>query len=219
LKHALLPFAGILLLAACASGPKGPPDGGAAARSGNGEAILAQARKTLTDKGCAQAAPAYRVAAGMGEGFESAQHELGECLIALSGISPAETALFRQEGVFWLTRAAYAGNARAQRALALFYGAADNPVGSPGEALRWAMLYGKNSDSDLFGYQGLPPTFAPGLKAALSPAERAEVDKFVAEFAPITLTPFASARAEPERRGEAAGERPPAGGRPPQRRR
>lgn len=201
MKHALLPFAGLLLLAACASGPKGPPDGAAAVRAANGEAILAQARKTRADKGCAQAAPAYRVAAGMGEGFEAAQHELGECLIALNGTSPVETALFRQEGVFWLTRAAYAGNARAQRALALFYGAADNPAGAPGAALRWAILYDKNSGADLFGYQGLPPTFEPGLKAALSPAERAEVDKFVAEFTPITLTPFIAARAEKERRG------------------
>lgn len=208
----------MFLLAACASGPKGPPAEALAAASANGEAILAQARKVRADRGCAEAAPAYRVVAGMGEGFEAAQHELGECLISLVGTSPGETALFRQEGVFWLTRAAYAGNARAQRALALFYGAADNPAGSPAEALRWAMLYDRNSGADLFGYQGLPPTFEPGLKAALSPAERAEVEKFVADFTPITLTPFVAAHAEKERAAP-AGERRPDGGRPPQRRR
>ena len=211
-SHVLL--ACLTLLAACASSPKAPPGGGPPTAGGvaRGEAILAEARKARTDKGCAAAAPAYRVAAGMGAGFEAAQHELGECLIAMTGASPAETALFHDEGLFWLRRAAFAGNARAERALALFYGAANNSLASPAEALKWALVYQKNGDAELFGYQGLPPTFTPGLARAVSPEALAAAEKFAASFAPITLAPYKAAHAKPE---PAAKDRPPGDGPPP----
>lgn len=216
LKRSWLPFAGLLLLAACASGHKGPHGGGPAMAGGgaNGEAILAEARKARTGEGCAAAAPAYRVAAGMGAGFEGAQHELGECLIAMTGASPAETALFHDEGLFWLRRAAFAGNARAERALALFYGAANNSLASPAEALKWALVYQKNGDAELFGYQGLPPTFTPGLRAALPEEDLAAAEAFAASFAPITLAPYKAAHAKSEQAAHDAppGDRPPPGG-------
>lgn len=205
--HVLL--ASLTLLAACASSPKAPPMAGSGA---NGEAILAEARKTRTGEGCAAAAPAYRVAAGMGAGFEAAQHELGECLIAMTGASPAETALFHDEGLFWLRRAAFAGNARAERALALFYGAANNSLGSPAEALKWALVYQKNGDAELFGYQGLPPTFTPGLARAVSPEDLAAAESFAASFSPIALAPYQAAHVKSK---QGAKDRPQGDGPPP----
>jgi TPR repeat protein len=174
--------------------------------------LLAEARKAREAAGCLDAAPLYRVVAAMGEGEEAAQHELGECLLLIAGAKPQETALFRMEGEFWLTRAAFAGNARAQRALSVHYGSAANPDASPAEALKWALVYGKNGESDVYGYKSLPPTFAPGLKAALSPEEVAEAEAFAASFTPIALAPFKAPKFEGPDGKDPPGARP---GRPP----
>lgn len=153
--------------------------------------LLGVAREMREAQGCAVAAPTYRVVAAMGEGQDGAQHELGECLLLVDGASPTETALFRQEAMFWLTRAAFAGNARAQRALAVHYGAKSNPDGSPAEALKWALVYGKNSGADLYGYKALPETFVPGLKKDVSPEALAAAESFAASFTPVHLAKFA----------------------------
>lgn len=210
MNRMLFPLAVVLLIAACASGPKTPP---APTTNIDGAKILAEARKARNDKGCAEAAPAYRIAASMGRGFEAAQDELGECLSEMSGATPAETALLHEEGLLWLRRAAFAGNARAQRALALFYGAGDNPLGSPGEALKWALLYNKNSDSELYGYQALPPTFTPGLRKALSDKEIAAAEKFAADFSPIGLASYKPAPIKSERAARPQPQARPDGGR------
>lgn len=173
--------------------------------------LTAFARKTRAEKGCAAAAPALRVVAAMGEGNDAAQHELGECLLDIDGASPSETALFRQEGLFWLTRAAYAGNARAQRRLVLDMAAPANALHDPKAALQWALVYAKNPTSDLYGYKALPPTLVPGLKASLSPEAITEAEAFAAAFVPVTLAKF-----EAPKREKAKGEprRPPPGARP-----
>jgi hypothetical protein len=175
--------------------------------------LLAEARKAREAAGCLDAAPLYRVVAAMGEGAEAAQHELGECLLLVAGSQPQETALFRMEGEFWLTRAAFAGNARAQRALSVHYGSAANPDASPAEALKWALVYGENGESDVYGYKSLPPTFAPGLKAGLSPEEVAAAEAFAAAFTPITLAPFRAPKLDAPAAGDGPRGRRP--GQPP----
>lgn len=150
--------------------------------------LLEDARKTRESKGCAPAAPNYRVVAAMGEGQEAAQHELGECLLTIAGADASETALFRQEGLFWLTRAAHAGNARAQRALAIHYAAPAE--GAQEEALKWALVYARNSDAAVYGYKDLPATFTPGLIAALAPHSVADAQAFAAAFAPRAMARF-----------------------------
>jgi TPR repeat protein len=171
------------------------------------------ARKLREEKGCAGAAPAFRVIAGMGEGQEAAQHELGECLLTMKGASDIETALFRQEGEFWLTRAAYAGNARAQRKLTMEMASPASALHSPKGSVQWALVYQKNPTADLYGYGPLPPTLLPGLKSSLSAVEIAEAEKFASDFAPLPLAKFEG----PKREGKkgAFGERhgPPPGGR------
>lgn len=164
-----------------------PPDAGLSASR-----LLSIARDAREQQNCAAAAPTYRVVAAMGEGQEAAQHELGECLLLMDGASPTETALFRQEALFWLKRAAFAGNARAQRALAVHYGARSNPEGSPAEALKWALVYKKNSDADLYGYKALPETFVPGLKQDVSPEALAAAESFAASFTPLMLAKFSA---------------------------
>lgn len=173
--------------------------------------LTSYARKLRETKGCAFALAAYRVIAGMGEGNEAAQHELGECLMEVDGATATETALFRQEGRFWLTRAAYAGNARAQRRLVLEMSAPASALHDPKAALQWALVYDKNPTSDLYGYKELPKTLVPGLKATLSADAIAEAETFAATFTPIPMQKF-----EGPKREKAKGDprRPPPGARP-----
>ncbi|MGE0408153.1 MAG: hypothetical protein AB7P23_02695 [Amphiplicatus sp.] len=184
-------IAGLCLAASCASYAKEAEFDGPVRTTAPSQAdaarVMAYARDLRKEKGCEAAAPAYRVIAAMGEGFETAQHELGECLLSMQGARPEETALFRKEGLFWLERAAYAGNARAQRALALLYGAGDNAARAPAEALKWALVYQKNPDADLYGYQSLPPTYVPGLRKDLGDAAIADAEAFAKGFSPIRL--------------------------------
>ncbi len=208
--HRLI-FAAALAAAACAcsSAPKPDPEAFRAATVNQTGIIVAHARKLREEKGCAAAAPALRVAASMGEGQEAAQHELGECLMAMEGASAAETSLFREEGAFWLTRAAWAGNARAQRALAVSNGAASAAEPARADALKWALVYEKNPEAGVLGYKALPETFIPGLKNSL-PAERvAEAEAFAASFAAIPLAAYTAA---PIANRGARGEGPPGGG-------
>ena len=189
---------------------KPPPDAGM-----NAARLLSVARETREAEGCAAAAPTYRVVAGMGEGQEAAQHELGECLILMEGANAAETALFRQEGLFWLTRAAYAGNARAQRALAFHYGSRANASGSPAEALKWALVYQKNREADLYGYKALPETFVPGLTKDAGPDAAAEAEALATGAAPLPLAKFSP----PSREKKPDAPRLGPGGPPPEQRR
>lgn len=159
--------------------------------------LIMFARKLREEKGCADAAPAFRVIAGMGEGQEAAQHELAECLLTMKGANDAETALFRQEGEFWLTRAAFAGNARAQRKLAMEMASPASPIHNAEGSLKWALVYGKNPTADLYGYGPLPPTMIPGLKSSLSEADIVTAEKFAREFTPVLLAKY-----EGPKRGE-----------------
>lgn len=188
------------------------PDGPAAPHQDDAGRLIAFARNLREEKGCADAAPAYRVIAGMGEGQEAAQHELGECLLDLTGANDIETALFRQEGEFWLTRAAFAGNARAQRKLAMSMASPANPLHNPKGSLMWALIYSKNPTADLYGYGPLPATLIPGLKSSLSEDDLAEAEKFAADFVPIMLAKFEG----PKRDGKKGSfARPPEGARRP----
>lgn len=188
----ILPVAALALgacaLGACASRPSGPP---ARPVSIDQSALLLKAARETRDKeGCVAAAPSLRVAAAMGEGKEAAQHELGECLIAMTGASETETRLLHEEGRFWLTRAAYAGNARAQRFLAVEAGGHGTSDSERADALKWALVYGRNAEADLYGYKALPATFVPGLRGALSADAVAEAEAFAKSFTPIPLAAF-----------------------------
>lgn len=180
--------------------------------------LVGFARQIRNEKGCAEAAPAFRVAAAMGEGEEAAQHELGECLLELKGATEVETALFRQEGEFWLTRAAFAGNARAQRKLVMEMASPASTLHNPKGALMWALIYGKNPTADLYGYKALPATLIPGLKSTLTEADALEAETFAKSFAPIMLAKFEGPKRDgkkDDRDGPPPhGARPPGGRRP-----
>lgn len=171
------------------SGNAAPPEAPEVSEDDAGR-LTSYARKLRETKGCAFALAAYRVIAGMGEGNEAAQHELGECLMEVGGATATETALFRQEGRFWLTRAAYAGNARAQRRLVLEMSAPASALHDPKAALQWALVYNRNPTSDLYGYKELPKTLVPGLRAALTPEAIAEAEAFATSFTPLYLQKF-----------------------------
>lgn len=171
-------------------------DSDAAPRQEDAGRLVMFARELRDKEGCAKAAPAFRVVASMGEGQESAQHELGECLLEMKGANDVETALFRQEGEFWLTRAAFAGYARAQRTLAMDMASPANPLHNPKGSLMWSLIYEKNPTSDLYGYAKLPATLVPGLKSALIETDRVEAEDFAKKFTPITLAKFEGPKRE-----------------------
>ncbi len=154
-----------------------------------GPVLMAEARKILKKKGCIAAAPTYRVAAAMGAGFEPAQHELGDCLLNTPGATPAEDALLKQEAFFWLNRAAHAGNARAQRLLAVQYASPNGVRHDSTAALQWALVFNTNPEKSLYS-QPLPPTMVSGLRAGLSDAAIAQAETFAASFTPLQLEAF-----------------------------
>lgn len=194
------------------------PESAAAPQQDDAGRLIAFARNLREEKGCAAAAPAFRVIAGMGEGQEAAQHELGECLLEMKGANEVETALFRQEGEFWLTRAAFAGNARAQRKLAMAMASPANPLHNPKGALMWSLIYSKNPTADLYGYGPLPGTLVPGLKSSLNETDIAEAEKFAADFVPIMLAKFEGPKRDAAKGGQPGVAGRPEGGRPPRRR-
>lgn len=209
----------LCLVAGCVSrapepeGPRivGPPSYEQAQR------LLGMARSLRETEGCAEAAPVYRVLAGFGEGLEPAQVELGECLLEMEGGGAQETALFRREALFWLERAAYAGDGRAQRRLAEYYAAVQTPHGDAQKALGWALLFAENGDAELYGLAGFPKTFETGLRASLSDAAIRDAEKFAEDFSIIRMAIYApSLRAGRAARKEFR--RPQSGGQGPRRR-
>jgi hypothetical protein len=182
----------------------------------DGVRLLSVARALRTEKGCVIAAPTYRAIVGLGNGFEAAQHELGECLLSISGQTPADTSLLHEEGAFWLKRAAYAGNARAQRALAMNSAAPNSAIFNPKEALQWCLVYERNAEAELYGYKSLPPTLVAGLRADLDAGSIAEAETFANEFVAIRLPEFE--RPKPQKAGNRGDRRqgqPPNGRRRP----
>ena len=210
--------------AACASGSNEtrPAEQGPAASLGQSRLLLAHAREIQGERGCKQALPSYRVIASFGDGYETAQYELGACLLTIEGAGDHETALFREEGLFWLKRAAWAGGARAQHRLAhLLSGASPEKVEgvapAPVEALGWALVYQENPTRALYALPPVKPQVLDHLRAALSPDLMAEADAFAASFEKVSLAAF-TPPAMP--RGAAAQRQgmPPGGRRPDQRR-
>ncbi len=197
-------------LTACASGPQ--RSGGATIKidiASQSERILADARKKRSEADCAAAIPSYRVVASFGKGHDTAQYELGACLLEAKADGPAATALLREEAVFWLRRAAYAGNARAQLALAGALSGADGHVVAglrPDlvEGYGWALIYADNAAHNLYGLPDLHPIAADHFRARMTDAMIDEAETFAAAFRQIEMAVFTPPAFE---RGE-AGQRP-----------
>ena len=183
-------------LAACASGPK--RGGGAIVKidvASQSERILADARKKRSEMDCAAAIPSYRVVASFGKGHDTAQYELGACLLEATADTPAAETLLREEGVFWLRRAAYAGNARAQLALAdALSGAGEHAIAGlkPDivEGYGWSLIYADNAAHKLYGLPDLHPTAADQFRTQMSDAMISEAHAFAADFRTLEMAVF-----------------------------
>lgn len=226
LKVFTLALAAAAALAACSSGPqRGGPRGFSSGPVGVNEpsALLAQARDLQAKQGCAKAAPVYRIVSSHGDGHDTAQYELGACLLEIDGESDAETALFRQEALFWLTRAAWAGNARAQGKLAEAlsgapaYGATQFSA-DPVAAMAWAIVYDANGSRETFGLRPLSGRVMDHLRGALTPAEEAAARARAAQFTKISMEAFVPTARSDEGRGEGQAFPAPQGDRRPPRR-
>lgn len=218
--------AGTLLIAVggCASGKReaARERGGPGAGLNQSRMLLSRAREIQSEQGCARAIPTYRIVASFGEGYEVAQYELGACLLQINGASPDETALFREESILWIKRAAWAGNARAQHRLAHIlsgadYAAAKGISPNPQQAMGWAFVYQENPTRELYALPDVAAPVLSHLQASLSEDERTAAAAFADKFDEIMLavfTPPAQARNR-----EASGRRGSPDGRPKERRR
>ena len=199
----------IFAAAACASPGKRQPPGGQAQGAGSvdqPQLLLAHARDTQAKKGCKSALAAYRVIASFGEGYDVAQYELGACLLSAEGASDMEAALFAQEASFWLTRAAWAGNARAQLKLANALSGApaagsETFFAAPAEAIKWALVYEQNSARKLYSMKPVSAPVMEHINAALNSETLAAAQNFADNFTPITMAAFDAPRRENKEAG------------------
>ena len=95
----------------------------------------------------------------------------------------------------WLTRAAWAGDARAQKQLAArLSGAPDNalagPYAKPTDAMGWALVYDNNPAKKLYALTPLHPAILTHLDATLADAEKNAAAAFAKEFAKIKMAAF-----------------------------
>ncbi len=184
-------------LGACSSGPK-RGGGGAIVKidvASQSERILADARKKKSEQDCTAAIPSYRVVASFGKGHDTAQYELGACLLEATADSPAAVTLLREEGLFWLRRAAYAGNARAQLALAdALSGAASHADAglTPDlvEGYGWSLIYADNAAHKLYGLPELHPIAADNFRAQMTDTMISEAHAFAADFRTLEMAVF-----------------------------
>ncbi|NOX82552.1 MAG: hypothetical protein GXP06_06130 [Alphaproteobacteria bacterium] len=181
------------LLGACATGSSHEARGPAPSIN-QPERLLAHARKAQANKGCDKAIPTYRVIAGFGEGYEVAQYELGACLLETAPTSE-QASLLTQEGLFWLRRAAWAGNARAQWRLAMVLSGAPSPYAEnvaavPTEAMGWALVYKDNATRELYGLAPVYPKVLNHLNATLPQNAKADATTFADDFVEIKMAIF-----------------------------
>lgn len=209
----------LIMAGGCASGPQqGPRGQGPAAGLSQSRLLLASAREMQAEQGCAKAVPTYRIVASFGADYEVAQYELGACLLEMAANSGPEAALFRDEGLLWVKRAAWAGAARAQHRLASLLSGAGYDQGTgvapdPQAAMGWALVYQANPARSLYALPDVPEPVFDHLRATLSEDARADADAFAANFETIDLaafTPPATPRgnANTRRRGPPDGQRP-----------
>jgi len=126
-----------------------------------------------------------------GRGFEIAQAELGECLLTMTSDSKAEVTLFQQEGVFWLERAAFAGDARAQRLLST----ALAEKSSQAERVRapsWTPLLETNANAELYSYKPLHLSFVSDIKSYLTAEKILQAETFATNFSIIRIARYHS---------------------------
>ncbi|WP_411816665.1 hypothetical protein [Hyphococcus sp. DH-69] len=203
------------LVTACASPQKGDrPRGGGPVSVNQPSTLLAKARDIQAKQGCARALPAYRVVSAYGAGYDVAQYELGACLFEVSGKSAQETELLRSEGLFWLRRAAWAGNPRAQFKLAEVLSGlkvfSDQAVPrDPVEAMMWVGVYEANGVRSVYSMPDISAAVVDHIRGNLTPAQMEEARVRAAEYRKIemaTFVPPQGARSQQSGRGQ--GERP-----------
>lgn len=197
--RSLIAFSSLLLVAACSSGPGGGAGlGGEAFQidiASQSERLLTDARKKKAETGCAAAIPTYRVAASLGKGHDTAQYELGDCLLQAASDGASQEPLLAEEGAFWLRRAAHAGNARAQAALAeALSGAPDRAYPSvdpdPVEGFGWALIYEDNAAHKLYGLPDLNLATAGHFRSQMTPEMIDAAEAFAAAFKPTDMAVF-----------------------------
>jgi hypothetical protein len=127
---------------------------------------------SLKGKGdCAHAVPKLRQVAGLGPGYENAQTALGDCL--LRGAKDPDLSADNYEGLMWLRRAADAGWAEAQGALAEFQALGPAAARNTDEAAYWLALYLGNPGKARVGFTPLAEDRLAAIKAAIPAAAQA----------------------------------------------
>ena len=208
-KRTAVLFIACACVAGCASGSKKGSGAGRIVKidvASQSARILADARKKKSEKDCGAAIPSYRVVASFGKGHDTAQYELGACLLEATAETSAGEALLRDEGLFWLRRAAYAGNARAQLALAGALSGAESHVVAgmkPDlvEGYGWALIYADNAAHNLYGLPDLHPVAAEHFRVQMSDTMISNAHAFAADFRTLEMPVFTPPASAQEGRG------------------
>ena len=190
----ILAASGMMTLAACGSGERGPRrDQGAtfyeAGVGGRGvllrpgedlNAAYSAAIDLKTKGDCAGASMRLRPIASLGPGYENAQTALGECLIQTGAAS--ELSANYLEGLAWLRRAGDAGWPEAQGKLAQTHAFGPAAIRSGDEAAYWLALYDANTGKSRIGFLPLKPTVLDSIRSTITPAETAGGKKRAAQW-------------------------------------
>lgn len=220
--RAAVALAILTFVSACASGGPGGkrPGGKGGGRGGDRGGEMQQGasafpagtpdfnalyRRTMEIKAagdCNAALPALQTLAQQGHGYDGAQQALGECLIQTAA---ADSQTAQLEGLIWLRRAAEAGRAEAQGALALFYLNGPLALQDEQEALFWYALYKDSLRRGRVGLVPLEPQQEQILATTFDAAALAQVADAVASWQPIIWTPPQDMRLEQNQRPRRAG--------------
>lgn len=205
LTRATIAIALLTFISGCASngpgGPGGPRSGGGGpgrggemqpgrmgpqGSSADFNALYRRAIEQQKAGDCAAALPALHTLAHQGHGYDGAQQALGACLIQTATEDDLTAQL---EGLIWLRRAAEAGRAEAQGALASLYLDGPPALRDEQEAVFWYVLYRDSLRRGRVGLVPLDPTSDARLAAAFDSEALAQAEQAVATWQPIIWTP------------------------------
>jgi hypothetical protein len=190
-------------LAACVpgnGGPTGPFDGpGGDMHRPPGQESFSQVLAMRTEQGCVAAIPPLRRFASYGGGFEIAQFELGDCLVAEARktADDAERATMTKEAEDVLLKAANSNEPNAQGLLTALYFRGDVLKKDVVDAGKWFLLYRRNNLRINLGARALPKGLESDMRNTLTEDQwKAATD--AADAFEVTIQPNS---APPERDG------------------
>lgn len=200
-------------LAGCMSGggPQGPFDGpGGGMDRPPGEESFSQVLLMRTEQGCEVAIPPLRRFASYGGGFEIAQFELGDCLVATARKTSDSGARQKmaEEAQDVLLKAANSNEPNAQGLLAALYFRGDLLQKNIVEAGKWLQLYRRNNLRINLGARRLARGLESDMRNTLTEDDWKAANAMADAF-DVTIQPTTMPQEKPDGPEAGEGYRPP----------